>query len=335
MLTRIGRTNLGMRAIMYHYVRDVEAGRFRGLKALSTSDFLAQLDWIDQNYTVVSVDLLAEVWPEVSLLPQNACFLTFDDGLREHATFVTPELERRGWSGAFYASHDSVVLGKILDVHKIHLLLSEVRPDLLAAALKSQLDMVTHEEMREAHYRADEYDVPDTVFVKRCLNFGLPDGLRGTVLDSLFSRYISEDEASIANELYFDLEMARAMKSAGMCFGGHGKTHAYMPTATDKRGEVEGAVALLDALGAAHRHYVYPFLSPNSETFDLLSEHGFALAFSAGSRELSPCDEKWLLPRFDTIELPPINRALLPWRGNVNESQATLPTENLCSKGGK
>ncbi len=300
-------------AVMYHYVRDVQTGPFRGLKALSRKEFIDQLDWIGRNYHVISVDDFATAWPDLDQFPANSCLLTFDDGLRDHYDFVCAELVKRDWSGAFYASADSVLLPIVLDVHKIHLLLSEVHVSRLMLLILEKVrasDEALADELMFNHYRSDEYDCAATVMVKRCLNFAVRGPLRRQIINELFATYISADEASVAHELYFNVAEAKEMVNAGMCFGGHGKRHAHMPTTSEKAEEIVGAVHLLTQLGLKPLHYVYPFLSYDAETLRLLTQHGFKVGFSSGSRRINVSDPSLLLPRFDTIELPPISRRL-------------------------
>src|SRR5262249_9060664 len=77
--------------VMYHYVRDGAA-----VPARTIGEFERQLDRFAREYTVVGcADVLG------GRLPDNACLLTFDDGLVEHAEHVAPALERRGFSGCF------------------------------------------------------------------------------------------------------------------------------------------------------------------------------------------------------------------------------------------
>jgi hypothetical protein len=71
--------------VMYHYVRDGAR-----VHARTTAEFERQLDFVEERYTVVGCEAVRE-----RRLPENACLLTFDDGLREHLDTVAPALEAR------------------------------------------------------------------------------------------------------------------------------------------------------------------------------------------------------------------------------------------------
>ena len=65
---------------MYHYVRDGAR-----VHARTTAELEAQLDHVAENYRVVDLDTVrTREWPE------DACLLTFDDGLVEHLEVVAP-----------------------------------------------------------------------------------------------------------------------------------------------------------------------------------------------------------------------------------------------------
>ena len=55
-------------------------------------------------------------------LPSNSIILTFDDGLSCHYTYVFPELLKRNLWGIFFINSLPYINNKILNVHKIHLL---------------------------------------------------------------------------------------------------------------------------------------------------------------------------------------------------------------------
>src|SRR5574338_1644547 len=77
---------LDLTVMMYHYVRDrgdeAEAGS--GIPGMPVQAFEMQLDTLSRQHTFVT-------WADVRLalqgdqhLPDSACLLTFDDGIRDH-----------------------------------------------------------------------------------------------------------------------------------------------------------------------------------------------------------------------------------------------------------
>ena len=100
--------------VMYHYVRDDARVHARTIAELE-----AELDHVAEHYTAVRLeDVVTGGWPE------NACLLTFDDGLVEHLDVVAPALERRGLTGVFCPPGRAVVERRPLDVQRTQFLLA-------------------------------------------------------------------------------------------------------------------------------------------------------------------------------------------------------------------
>ena len=66
--------------INYHYIRDFPNTRYNRIKGLLVSEFRKHLDYIQQNYIVVSMKQVIDG----AELPNKACLLAFDDGLIDH-----------------------------------------------------------------------------------------------------------------------------------------------------------------------------------------------------------------------------------------------------------
>ena len=77
---------------MYHYVRPIKGSKFPGIKGLELDGFKQQLDYLTENFNIVSTEKVINAAKHSSPLPNNACWLTFDDGYKDHFKFVMPEL---------------------------------------------------------------------------------------------------------------------------------------------------------------------------------------------------------------------------------------------------
>src|SRR5215470_5071903 len=91
--------------VMYHYVRDLKHSRFPAIKGLAVERFRRQLDYIEENYTPISVETLCLATESSrEKLPPNPILLTFDDGYSDHFLNVFPLLDSRGIQGCFFPS---------------------------------------------------------------------------------------------------------------------------------------------------------------------------------------------------------------------------------------
>src|SRR5262249_680791 len=110
--------------VMYHYVRDLARSRYPGLKALTVDAFEGQLDYIARHYRVTLVRQVLPAVRDGDRLPPNACLLTFDDGFLDHFTTVLPRLLARGLTAGFYPPAAAIEGRRLLDTHKIQLILA-------------------------------------------------------------------------------------------------------------------------------------------------------------------------------------------------------------------
>ena len=119
--------------VMYHYVRDRARTRYPGLKVRSVEEFEGQLDYITRHYHVCGMEEVRAAARGDHGLPPNACLLTFDDGLRDHFTTVFPRLLERGLPGCFYPPVAAVEARRVLDTHKIQIILAAAPEPALGA----------------------------------------------------------------------------------------------------------------------------------------------------------------------------------------------------------
>ena len=244
--------------------------------------------------------------------------MTFDDGYIDHFTNVMPLLDERGWQGSFFVPARPVLEGKLLDVNKIHFILaSGGDPAALVDELKSQVATAREHDANVREW--DDYlaefmgechlDTPEVLFIKLMLQVGLPEGVRHSICDALFARFVSSDEVAFAAELYASVDQLRMMKRAGMCLGSHGFAHDWMGSLPRTAQEVEVARSLdfLRTLGVEKDDWVmcYPYGSYNADTLDIMRATRCALGITtkSGIADIA-VDAPLELPRIDTIDLP-------------------------------
>ena len=303
--------------VMYHYVREAAGTRYPGLKVRSIEEFDGQLDYLTRHYRVCGTrDVLAAARGE-GVLPSNACLLTFDDGFLDHFAVVFPRLVERGLPGSFYAPAAAVEERRILDTHKVQIVLAEA-PDHGKVARRI-LDML--EDFRgacelpsaDALYRryaqASRFDGPEVIFIKRVLQRGLPEAVRTAITGRLFDEYAGADEPTVARELYMDLSQLRTMVRSGMEVGGHGAEHVWLDSLgrADQAAEIEQTAAFLARVyerPPADWVMCYPFGAYNADTLSLLPGAGCALGLTTRVDLAANLRAPLELPRLDTNDLP-------------------------------
>ena len=280
---------------MYHYVRDGGP-----VHARTVAELEAQLDFVAKRYEVVRVlDVASGAWSE------NGCLLTFDDGLREHLEVVAPALEARGLAGCFCVPAQPVLERRVLDVQKTQWLLGTVADH--AALGDRLLDLAGVEdetEFRERNTPPHRFDPPDTVFVKRALQDGLPEDRRPAVLDRLFREHVTSDERAFADDLYLTPDESRELLGRGHDVIGHGYEHRRLGLLDEgaQRAEIDRSRAFLAELGGTWA-LCYAYGSRNVTTLRLLQESACLLALTTDPRRATREDTLLELPRIDTNDL--------------------------------
>jgi peptidoglycan/xylan/chitin deacetylase (PgdA/CDA1 family) len=279
--------------VMYHYVRDGAR-----VHARTVAELERQLDHVAERYECMGVgEIVEQRWPE------NGCVLTFDDGLVEHLATVAPALEQRGLRGVFCPPGRAVVERVPLDVQKTQFLLASTGDhralgDRILAAAEDP------DRLWADNTPLHRFDPPETVFVKRTLQEGLPEESRRRLLDELFAEHVADDERAFADELYLTLDDCRELVRRGHDVIGHGWLHKRLGLLDDagQRDELERTRAFVADIGGTWA-LCYPYGSRNEATLGLLKELGCALALTTEPRRATREDPLLELPRIDTNDL--------------------------------
>ncbi len=305
-----------MKAVMYHYV-NLPNLEYPYSRYLHFNNFKKQLDWFSNNGGFVSKDDFARIIKgESSKSSTSGFILTFDDGLYEHYNTVWPELKKRGLWGIFYIPTLPYTEKKILDVHKIHLLLGMHGGKKMVDALKKVIttDMLIHQD--EKNFTDSTYSLQrgfnDEVEFKRVMNYHLSYKYRENVLDDLFEKYIGTDMK--IDNIYMSKNMVRELHDSNMIVGSHSVTHRLMSRLSIKEQESEilNSFNVIDKIvgGLKIKTFCYPYGGPhsyNKETLNILSKNDVSFSFSVNSEDISRLDisnKLQELPRYDTIEFP-------------------------------
>jgi peptidoglycan/xylan/chitin deacetylase (PgdA/CDA1 family) len=300
-----------MIAVMYHYVRpEVEKPPF-GYFHLDLADFQRQLDHFETEYNVLSRDGFLKTIDGERTPQPNDLLLTFDDGLRDHAEYVLPELRSRDMFGVFYVPAGPYTEGLVLNVHRIHSLIGRAGGSAIVEALDTLIDesMVSDErrdEFIESTYQPQ--DNPDELTrAKRYLNYFLKDEHVDQVLNQLEERFL--DNPLTPESLYMSRGDIRDLEGAGMHIGAHSVTHSVLSqqSVSRQQWEIGESFSFLEATldTLEFRTFCYPYGTPDTysdETRSILDESGCSCSFVVEARDLLPKDisnNRHTLPRYD------------------------------------
>ena len=197
--------------VMYHYVRPIVGSQFPGIKGLELDGFRRQLDYLNERFTIVSTEQVVDACLKGIKLPINSCWLTFDDGYKDHFTFVLPELLNRNLHGAFFPPRVAIEDGVLLDVNSIHHILScAINIDNLVCELNMYCRLsgildATLTAYYEEYAVANRFDNAGTIYVKRMLQHILPEEIRSSITSKLFHDFVGISQSNFSQELYICL----------------------------------------------------------------------------------------------------------------------------------
>ncbi|MEM6967612.1 MAG: polysaccharide deacetylase family protein [Bacteroidota bacterium] len=303
-----------MKAIMYHYVRPFDS-EYPNFKNLHIDDFKKQLDYFQDKYGFVSKEDFLNCFKTKT--PARGVVLTFDDGLSCHYDFVFQELKKRGLWGIFYIPTQPYVEGKLLDVHRTHLLLGKYDSMKVFDTLNqlfddTQLDQTKLEEFRKFTYRTQEND-QYTLLVKRILNYFIAYEHRERIMDALMQKFIP-NEKEILGRYYLKESHLLEIHQAGMVIGSHTVNHPVMSRLNieDQKFQIDSSFDFLKRIVKQfdHKTFCYPYGGFHSFTDDterILSAANCIYSFNVEQRDIQATDlqsRPQALPRYDCNQFP-------------------------------
>lgn len=308
---------MSLTIIMYHYVRDLDGSSYPAIKGRTVEEFKGQLDHIDENFSVVTAEsVMAAIKGEESL-PDDAAWLTFDDGYLDHYENVFPLLHDRGWQGSFFPPSCAILDGEILDVNLAHFILAaQPNVEKIILEIKTFIEsfsqnahVLNFSAYWEKLAHPSRYDPAEVIFIKRILQFALPKDLHNKLARQLFRKFVTTDMKAFAAELYMSADQIKNMIQNGMYIGNHGTKHFWIDQLTPEQqaAEINESIDFLRQMGAPVKEWVmcYPYGAHNKSLRTLLKKNGCVAALTT---EVSVAkigkNQPLELPRLDTNDFP-------------------------------
>ena len=301
--------------VMYHYVRPIKGSDWLNIRGLEIEGFVRQLDYLAQNYQIVMAEDVIDAVRLGKDLPRNACWLTFDDGYKDHYLHVLPELCKKGVQGSFFPPVKPITERLMLDVNSIHHILASVNDvNLLVLDLNNECRNfgITDGELKllwEEYAVPSRYDTKEIIYVKRLLQHALSESMRNEITSNLFKKYVGISQTEFADQLYMSEREVKELINAGMYVGSHGYRHLWLNKEDRKsqKLEIDKSLSFLSAVGARTVDWImcYPYGAYNQDTPDLLEEAKCAVGITT---EVAKADlnlhHRLKMPRFDTNDFP-------------------------------
>lgn len=299
---------------MYHYVRKFDP-RLPNFRFLDVKNFEKQLDFFQEQFGFVTKDeWLNAIRIKKLGSAKGKVILTFDDAMSCHYDYVYKILSKRDLWGVFYVPTQPYQMGKMLDVHRIHLLCGAHSGNELLSNLKAFLneEMIPYEkreELRKQTYtRQDNYEGISEF--KRILNYFVSNNYREKLIDSI-ARELNYTFHN--SKFYVSVDKLKQMQLGGNVIGSHTVSHPVMSKLSkfEQNKEIEHSFSFLESnFQLSLRTYCHPyggFHTFNEKTIKSLLENEVSFSFNVESRDI--CDDDLtssiqFLPRYNCNEFP-------------------------------
>ena len=308
--------------VMYHYVRDLKNSRYPNIKGLDIEKFKKQIKFFKENYNFVRIEDLIEYYknPKEKELPNKAILLTFDDGYKDHYTYVLPILLENNIQGSFYIPTKCFQDKKVLDVNKIHFILESCigEEEKILKEIEEYLEknkdsriLLSYDDYFKEYAVDSRFDKKEVIFIKRMLQVVLPEDYRKKLVDILFKKYVCTigdkiiSERAFWEELYLTPEQIRMMEKLGMHIGFHSHDHVWLNSLSKEEQEfqIKSSIDYFKEIGVKTEKMTlsYPYGGYNEESVELIKKYEIPLAFTTkvAIADLNK-DENYALPRLDT-----------------------------------
>jgi len=303
--------------VNYHYIGEAKFPH-PGIHSLPPKVLRRQIEELARYFEFVAEeDVLAALDGRRSL-PEKACLLTFDDGLREQYTLAAPVLDDLGVPAIFFVPGQPYLENRPLAVHRIHWLRSQIEPSAFQQMLFSGCEELgisaSNAEVESGYEGKYFWDDEDTRKAKYLLSILLTD-LEKEGLLSLMQRQASLDDEGYFASLYMTLGQIEELGQR-FAVGTHGYSHT--PLARKNRLEIEedikrGLTALSPICGTpVSISYPHGYEGAISQAvFDTAKSCGLRLGFTTERSFNLTLESPLALARVDTNDAPAGKRPII------------------------
>ena len=214
--------------VMYHYVRESRDQSSGGIRPIFTDEFEQQLDWLEDNFRVVTPqEFLFDLRTGLKPSGKAPCLLTFDDGTRDQLQIAAPILQRRSLSGVFFILTWPSEQQRMPVAHALHWILGQPE-DQVWAKLKIFAEtycggigaLGSAEDAIQIYY----YESELRALIKYAVNFALPTEAAEKAVEAI-AQDLGTPLTKLAEQWFMSEQDIKHLDTRGMEIGMHGCSH--------------------------------------------------------------------------------------------------------------
>ena len=299
-----------MKSIMYHYIQDFDYKK-PYFTYLNYKNFEKQINYFKHNYNFFDCNNF-NFFKGLNNI-NNKIFLTFDDGLSCHFKYVLKILKKNKLNAIFYIPAQPYLTKKILNVHKIHLILGTFGEKKSCKLLDKYISKKMLDESKKYYYLKNTYKKQKNSNLvnkfKRTFNYFIKNEYRDVILDKIFLKLFENNEEKILKNYYLNEKQIKTLVSSGMVIGAHSVSHPLLSKLNKKEftKEIDNSFKFIN-LFYKQKTFSYPyggFHSFNSSIEEYLNSSKVTFSMNTESRNITKKDlltRPQALPRYNCNE---------------------------------
>lgn len=245
------------------------------LLAVSPVNFDAQISFLKNKYTLITVDEFQYHLEHKKKFPKNAVLLTFDDGYADNYLEALPVLEKYKVQALFYISTGTLNTDKEFwwDAMERIILLSATQPSVDSFELNKRVYCLKNLDS-EKRYRLYESLL---IELRR-----MPSEKREREIEILASLFKSEQGRETHRAMTFE-ELKKMQRSKSAMIGAHTHLHPSLGALTfdEQFKEIKTSKKIIEEVtGEKVIHFSYPFgthIDYNNDTIKIVKQLGFKM----------------------------------------------------------
>lgn len=290
-----------MKSIVYHNIKSYDKN-YKYNNYLDSKTFEKQIHFLKKKYNLFDCRLL---FNKNFKYDQNNIFLTFDDSLKNHYEFAYPILKKNGINGIFYIPAFPYINKKILDVHKIHLILSKYKSNIVYNFLTNYIKEKKITVNTKIKYLKNIYHNQNNQSIsqkiKILLNYSIDKKLRNYIVSLVFNKFFPDFNEKEFVKNYYLSEHEIEKMSKYMILGSHTFSHKLLDelNAEDAEKEIEMGIKFIEKFTDL-KTFSYPFGFKGS--FKKLHKHILKknrITFSVSVANKKITKKNWILDKQD------------------------------------
>jgi glycosyltransferase involved in cell wall biosynthesis/peptidoglycan/xylan/chitin deacetylase (PgdA/CDA1 family) len=281
----------GASVFMFHRIIPKGEDCYEPEMVTSKEAFADFLDWLNENYRVVPLDLLVTLRRKSIDRKKPICAITFDDGWRDNFIHAFPLLRARDLPATIFLPVRFIGTNRHFWQERLWFCIREMKE------VHSTVDIL------EETVRRFPWFVPD----QRITNsYGSLKNFLMTRSSEEAEEFVEELASKVeldrmSDRAFINWEEVRVMQESGISYGSHTLNHVLLTNATPRTMNIEicrSRQELAERLKTEVSGFSYPWGSSNAVSRLQVENSGYAFAVTTKTELVSERTNPWMIPRF-------------------------------------